>query len=327
MVNGTIIVKSIAMVVMFLIIVFTGRLPLRAKTFRENKKVLSIFSAFSGGLFISIGLIHIIPEASEDFDKYFNSVEHFPFQMFIAVISFSCVLLIEKVIGESFTHHHHHHSNSNDLESFSNDLEIFSNDLESQQQDQSINENQVPSFEKEDTIKSKQSQIKQVFEEIDISLSKQDDNKMNIFTPIILQIALGIHGTLEGLAIGVEQDFSKCLTIALAVLVHKWAEGLILGLALKQSKMNLTRATLMVIIQAAMNPMGIVIGWAFSDCGYLVNGILMSVSAGTFIYIATQEVIAQEFNKNRYQVVKFFFFLIGVGFISSLYFVEQATNS
>ncbi|KAL4494249.1 hypothetical protein ABPG73_018768 [Tetrahymena malaccensis] len=284
MIIGTIIVKSVAMLVMFLIIIITGSVPLRVKKFRENKKILSIFSAFSGGLFISIGLIHILPEAGEDFDKYYNSVEHFPFQMLIAVISFSLVLFIEKVIGEYLTHHHHHHH--------------YSNDLESQQQDQQINENYLPSFEIEDTIESKQSQIKQVFEEIDISLSKQDDNnKINILTPFVLQIALGIHATLEGLAIGVEQDFSKCLTIALAVLVHKWAEGLVLGLALKQSKMNLTRATVMVVIQAIMNPMGICIGWALSDTGYLVNGILMSISA------------------------------VGVGFISSLYFIEQATSS
>ncbi|EAR98829.1 metal cation transporter, ZIP family protein (macronuclear) [Tetrahymena thermophila SB210] len=316
MIDGTIIVKSVAMVIMFLIIVIMGNLPLRVKSFRENKKILSIFSAFSGGLFISIGLIHILPEAGEDFEKYYNSVEHFPFQMFIAVISISFLLFIEKIIGEQFTHHHHHQYNN-------------SNDLESQQQDQQINENCLLPFEiEDDTIISKQSQIKQVFEEIDISLSNQEDNnKSNIITPFVLQIALGIHATLEGLAIGVEQDFSKCLTITLAILVHKWAEGLVLGLALKQSKMNINRATIMVIIQSTMNPLGICIGWGLSGNGYLINGILMSISAGTFIYIATQEIIAQEFNKNRYQVCKFFFFLIGVGFISSLYFIEQATNS
>ncbi|KAL4505222.1 hypothetical protein ABPG72_016289 [Tetrahymena utriculariae] len=213
--------------------------------------------------------------------------------MFTAVISFSCVLFIEK----------------------------------SQQQDQQINQNCILSSEREDTIESKQSQIKQVVEEIGISLSKQDDNKMNILTPFVLQIALGIHATLERLNIGVEQDFSKCLTIALAVLVHKLAEGLVLRLALKQSNMNLTGATIMVIIQATMNPMGIGIGWALSNAGYLANGILMSISAGTFVYIDTQEVIAQEFSKNRYQVIEFFFFLVGIGFISSLYFVEQATDS
>ncbi|KAL4462641.1 hypothetical protein ABPG74_000471 [Tetrahymena malaccensis] len=419
MTDNTVIVKSVAMVVMYLIIMITGNLPLRVKTFKENKKVLSIASAFSGGLFLSIGLIHILPEAGDDFDKYYDSSEeHFPFQMFITVISFSFVLFIEKVIGEQFAHHHHHHhDDSIQLENFEKQSHLHNEnhnhksdeDVEKQQSQQkqcqqdkqiacqlqqegdccqkissnSQNENspteqkyqqvstnpcihttivqiqseqneckdlkqhspccelnvenqlqqqqqiseKCPSQEKEDKLEQKQKQIKQVFEHIDLQLNKKDeDNKVNLIAPFVLQIALGIHASLEGLAIGVEQDFSKCLTIALAVLVHKWAEGLVLGLALRQSKMSLGRATMMVAIQAAMNPMGIGIGWALSDAGDLTSGILMSISAGTFIYIATQEVIAQEFSKNRYQIVKFLFFLVGVGFISSLFFVEQATG-
>jgi zinc transporter 1/2/3 len=34
--------------------------------------------------------------------------------------------------------------------------------------------------------------------------------------------------TFEGLAIGIETNFSSCLGIAIAVVCHKWAEGLTL---------------------------------------------------------------------------------------------------
>lgn len=71
-----------------------------------------------------------------------------------------------------------------------------------------------------------------------------------------------------------------------------------------------------------MNPIGIGIGWALSDAGNLTSGILMSISAGTFVYIATNEVIAEEFSKSRYAGIKFLFYLIGIGFISSLWFLE-----
>ena len=46
--------------------------------------------------------------------------------------------------------------------------------------------------------------------------------------PFILQIAIGIHATFEGLAIGIETDISKVLGISLAIVFHKWAEGLTL---------------------------------------------------------------------------------------------------
>lgn len=67
------------------------------------------------------------------------------------------------------------------------------------------------------------------------------EEKLSQLTPYILQIAIGIHAvnnyfvsfelnyqTFEGMAIGIEQEISSCIGIALAVVCHKWAEGLTL---------------------------------------------------------------------------------------------------
>ncbi|KAL4505216.1 hypothetical protein ABPG72_016283 [Tetrahymena utriculariae] len=411
--NDNTLVKSLSILFMYIIVLITGSIPLRIKSFKENQKFLSIASTFSGGLFISIGLIHILPDAGDHFDSYYDSQSsHFPFQIFITVLSFSLVLFLEKILGEHFSDNFPHIDCSNQLEECQAqnidhnfnpklDEEIGNEGIQQNQQkenqqvicqlqlEQVMNQKksssqseqfQIDQFqqnltypnvrttiaqiqssgneeckdlkqrkvdselnsenekqeriqnsnfeEKESNLEQQKQQIQQAFEHIDIQLNKQgDENKMNIIAPFVLQTALNIHETLEGLSIGVEQDFSQCITISLAILVHKWAEGLVLGLALKQSKMRLGRATMMLAVQAAMNPIGIGIGWALSDAGDLVSGILMSISAGTFIYKATQDVIAQEFSKNRYQIAKFIFFMVGVGFISSLYFVEQATQN
>ncbi|EAS06217.1 metal cation transporter, ZIP family protein (macronuclear) [Tetrahymena thermophila SB210] len=395
-------------------------MPLRVKSFRENQKVLSIASAFSGGLFLSVGLIHILPEAAENFDNYLNQTQHFPFQMLITVASFSFLLLLDRVIGGQFhgIHHHneednehdevqekkHHngneyyHNNScNDDSTISHAIYHDYNNIQnvvkySQKQyarvenqdcqnkiknDQIQNQFSINGIEEDQNFQEIENQkaIKKVIEDtenkehhlinssktnyslqnsisgcqqkryshcqddlfskdihllensiVKLEVSKQDSQISNYFAPFVLQVALGIHACLEGLAIGVEQKFSRCLTIALAVLAHKWAEGLVLGLAFKQSNMKIKQASIMIAIQAAMNPIGIALGWILSGAGNLVCGILMSISAGTFIYISTQEVIAEEFSKNRYQVTKYLFYLLGVGFISSLYFIEQATE-
>ena len=42
-----------------------------------------------------------------------------------------------------------------------------------------------------------------------------------------------------------------------------------------------------------MNPLGIGIGWFFSGKSNLAAGILTSISVGTFLYIATIEVITE----------------------------------
>lgn len=57
----------------------------------------------------------------------------------------------------------------------------------------------------------------------------------------------------------------------------------------------------MITIQAVMNPVGIGLGWILSNQGFLVTSVFESISAGTFIYIATVEVIVEEFNIARYK--------------------------
>ena len=39
-----------------------GLIPVKSKKFRESPKVLGIANAFSGGVFIAIALMHIMPE-------------------------------------------------------------------------------------------------------------------------------------------------------------------------------------------------------------------------------------------------------------------------
>lgn len=76
-----------------------------------------------------------------------------------------------------------------------------------------------------------------------------------------------------------------------------------------------------------MNPLGIGIGWLLSSQGDLVEGIFVSISVGTFIYIATMEVLVEEFNLARYRYLKFGLFMLAIGFVCSLWFMEQASES
>jgi zinc transporter 1/2/3 len=82
----------------------------------------------------------------------------------------------------------------------------------------------------------------------------------------------------------------------------------------------------MICIQAIMNPIGIGLGWILSSQGFLVTSLFEAISAGTFVYIATIEVIVEEFNIARYKWQKFGIFLIAIAFVSSIWFLEQLTE-
>ena len=68
-------IKMISMLIMFLMIIITGSLPFRwfyltsiiifykdRKKFQNSIKLLSFANAFSGGLFLSVAVIHLLPE-------------------------------------------------------------------------------------------------------------------------------------------------------------------------------------------------------------------------------------------------------------------------
>jgi zinc transporter 1/2/3 len=83
----------------------------------------------------------------------------------------------------------------------------------------------------------------------------------------------------------------------------------------------------MIFVQSLMNPLGILVGWLLSGDGSLIEGVFKGISAGTFLYVATQEMIAQEFSISRFKYAKFLFFIIAFGFVSSLYFIQIAIGN
>ena len=95
----------------FIITVITfsfGLLPLYFARMREGLIILNYANPFSGGIFIAIGLFHLLPDASYDFLAYYKSPEGktsffygFPMSYFIAFLSYSLILYLEKVAFSS----------------------------------------------------------------------------------------------------------------------------------------------------------------------------------------------------------------------------------
>lgn len=85
-------------------------------------------------------------------------------------------------------------------------------------------------------------------------------------TPFILMIALSVHSVFEGLAVGLAQDFQTCLNMVIAIVVHKEAAGLSLGISLvKTFPDNFRLCRQMVCIFAIATPLGVGIGMAVAS--------------------------------------------------------------
>ena len=140
----------------------SGIVPTKLPWCKNSIHFLGIANAFSGGVFIAIAFMHIIPEAFAEYDTYVHSHkdsedeftgidthystlthgdeedEYFPLPCLLVAIGYSFMLLIEKVIFDTHkltdSHRHSLGCHKKDwqgtlVNSFENSFERFQSDL------------------------------------------------------------------------------------------------------------------------------------------------------------------------------------------------------
>jgi zinc transporter 1/2/3 len=113
-------------------------------------------------------------------------------------------------------------------------------------------------------------------------------------------IALSIHSLLAGLALGAQPELARVLVISLAIVAHKTAAGFALGVSLARSSLPTTQSWRLVALFATATPIG---GLAGAVIGETLDGRLaatleasfLSIAAGTFVYVATFDILRDEF--------------------------------
>ncbi len=122
----------------------------------------------------------------------------------------------------------------------------------------------------------------------------------NRFAAYVLLLGLSIHAVLAGIALGAQTSLERTLAVLVAILAHKSTAGFALGISLSRNHVGADLARSLLIAFAAATPAGIAIGTlAASMTGDLANAfeaIFSAVAAGTFIYIASLDMIGEEFS-------------------------------
>ena len=112
--------------------------------------------------------------------------------------------------------------------------------------------------------------------------------------------ALSIHSLLAGLALGAEADLSEALVISAAIIAHKTAAGFALGVSLARSSLPRRVTWMLVALFATATPIGGLIGAALGasvggELGATLEAGFLSIAAGTFVYVATFDILRDEF--------------------------------
>jgi zinc transporter 1/2/3 len=128
--------------------------------------------------------------------------------------------------------------------------------------------------------------------------------------------ALSIHSLLAGLALGAQPELARALVISLAIIAHKSAAGFALGISLARSPLSPAQSWRLVALFASATPIGGLIG---ALVGEVVDGRLasmleagfLSIAAGTFVYVATFDILRDEFPAPGGRLAKWLVLTVG----------------
>lgn len=84
--------------------IIMGLLPVLSKTFTENPVIIGAANAFSGGVFLAICTMHIMPEQTESWAGYREDEDiksELPLPFFLLVGGYTLILVIDRVLFES----------------------------------------------------------------------------------------------------------------------------------------------------------------------------------------------------------------------------------
>ena len=112
--------------------------------------------------------------------------------------------------------------------------------------------------------------------------------------------ALSIHSLLAGLALGAQPDLARALVISLAIIAHKSAAGFALGVSLARSPLSPTQSWRLIALFAMATPIGGLIGALLGETlegrfAATLEASFLSIAAGTFVYVATFDILRDEF--------------------------------
>jgi zinc transporter 1/2/3 len=141
--------------------------------------------------------------------------------------------------------------------------------------------------------------------------------------PTILFLVLAIHSIIAGMSLGLEEGFLSGLVILIAIIAHKGSAAFALGLNMVQAQCAEALVRRTILFFAFMTPLGVVLGSLLSaveagQSSVFFEAIFDTLAAGTFLYIATLEIISELFENHTQKTSKLMMILLGFALMATI---------
>jgi len=256
-----------------------------------RKRGLGLSNSLAGGVFLSTGFLDLLAESQMQLEEVFG--RSFPFSLTLACFGFLAPFIFERVFLAETHHHIHSHVHESD------EGKVLL-----------LDDNEVNAPSVNHKRKGYQSTV------ISRAIKRSKPHKLPKWVPYILMIVVCIHTAIAGMTFGLLTEENKILSSLVITLAHKWVEAFAIGTSLARFKIKTRKFYLLLFVFISAEPFGIFVGTLvslFLNQTYLlaISGIAGSMAAGTFIYVATIDIMASEFARLQDKYPKLGVFVFG----------------
>lgn len=131
---------------------------------------------------------------------------------------------------------------------------------------------------------------------------------------ITVFIGLSVHSLTSGFALGVGMiDPELALIIFIAIIAHKATAAFSLSTIFCLAEFSRKKTLTLILVFALMTPLGAIISLPFiSSLKDISLAIPIGLTAGTFLYVATMDLLPEAFHSDKERVSTFVWLILGV---------------
>ncbi|XP_030854568.1 zinc transporter ZIP1-like isoform X2 [Strongylocentrotus purpuratus] len=313
--------KGLGIGLLFVIAFVGGLIPLccirsHSRGMAESaitRRVISLLNSVAAGIFLSIALVHLLPDVRMIFDKALN-ITHggevegggmamgFDWTGFTAGVGFLFVVFVEQLVMWCLESSERTDNTASDT---SHPVKPTTGESDTDGHgDYGALRQQSPS---------------ECQSEASITVLQP----LTSFRAIVLLFSLSLHGLFEGLALGLQLEEQDTIDLLIAISIHKGIESFTVLLRFAQLPGRHVLKWSCLIIFSLTSPIGIGIGIPLADPSVdadalLVNGILQGLATGTFMFVTFVELLPAELAGKGDRLLKYTCLIAGFGLMCVL---------
>ncbi|KAM8961379.1 zinc transporter ZIP3 [Pelodytes ibericus] len=310
-----IIAKCLCLVAVFVLMMLGSLLPVKiieadCEKASRSRRILTLCNSFAGGVFLATCFNALLPAVREKFAevlKMGNINTDYPLAETIMLVGFFLTIFVEQAVltfrkeKPSFI----------DMETFNAGSDVGS---DSEYESPFISSNRSHNLYESGHGHHSH------------SLNIQELSKSSPLRLFSLVFALSAHSVFEGLALGLQEEGDKVLSLFIGVVIHETLVSVALGVSMAKINILMKDAAKMAVLVSIMIPVGIAIGMAIESAQNLASSItsalLQGIAGGTFLFVTFFEILIKEFEDKHDRLLKVLFLVLGYTVLAGLVFFK-----